>query len=117
MVLAVALAKDTAAFLWTTMVAARVPSRNAAISPTKAPSRARSSVQGGWEYGADLLDQSCGSSNDFVQTKILGRFGFRIPGGFGLFCRRDALSRFEEPELVLNRQLNFCHPPSDSINR
>jgi hypothetical protein len=71
----------------------------------------------GWEYGADLLDQSCGSSNDFVQTKILGRFGFRIPGGFGLFCRRDALSRFEEPELVLNRQLNFCHPPSDSVNR
>src|ERR1035438_6339454 len=47
MVLAVALAKDTAAFLWTTMVAARVPSRNAAISPTKAPRRARSSVHGG----------------------------------------------------------------------
>src|ERR1017187_859696 len=47
MVLAVALAKDTAAFLWTTMVAARVPSRNAAISATKAPRRARSSVHGG----------------------------------------------------------------------
>src|SRR5450759_5199650 len=47
MALAVALAKDTTAFLLTTMVAARVPSRNAAISATRRPRRARSSVHGG----------------------------------------------------------------------